>query len=160
MVAVHGNFEFVEVCDFLIRAWELDMRPQDFNIKYPDCENTVRILDPMTIGCALTDNSSLKLNLQVELPVQCLGKEIGPGSRVRTSNEAQPKPLQFTSRTIKCCSTFGNHRSEFEARDHDIWIHCRGFDKRAPKVPAWHVGSHSEICSQTVHDKAFEGILL
>ncbi len=101
MVAAHGNLELVEVFDFLNRACEPELRPQDFNITYPDCENTMSILDPMTIGCALTDNSSLKLNLQVELPVQCLGKEIGPGSRVRTSNEAQPKPLQLTSRTIK-----------------------------------------------------------
>ncbi len=62
MIASHGNLDFLEVCDFLNRAWELDLSPQDFLITYPDCENTMCILDPMTIGCALADNSSLKLN--------------------------------------------------------------------------------------------------
>ena len=54
MVAAHPNFAFVEVCDFLNRAWELDMSPKDFKITYPAGGNTMCILDQLTIGTALT----------------------------------------------------------------------------------------------------------
>ena len=50
--------------------------------------NTICILNPMTLSCALTDNSCLQLNLQVELPVHSMGMEFGTGSGVRAERGA------------------------------------------------------------------------
>ncbi len=68
--------------------------------------------------------------------------------------------MQLTSRTIRCCSTYDNHKSEFEVRVHDIFISCRGFLKYPCRgFDKNHAGSHPDICWSTAQGQAFESIL-
>ncbi|CAE8736524.1 unnamed protein product, partial [Polarella glacialis] len=86
-VAAHANLVFFEVCDFLNRAWVLDMSPKDFSITCMDDENTMCILDQLTIDSVLSANRGEIMHFQVELPVHCLDTATVFDSRFRPPTE-------------------------------------------------------------------------